>query len=153
MKKLFVILVGVIGFVSCTVMTRTEMAKVRDVAGVVLHVPTIADLDVPANRVTETFNVKLPANMKGLPVITEDVKTFATAELLKKHDADVLIEPRYSVEAALSLSKFRFNVVVSGYPAKYKNFRPMVEKDTIWLQPLPPHLFPAKKTSTLVMPK
>ena len=139
--------------ISSCVVTRTETAKVRDVSGVVVHVPTVADLDVPANRSTETLNLKVPKNMRGLPVITEAVKNFATADLLKKHDADVLIEPRYSVENASSISKFKFNVIVSGYPAKYKNFRPMTEKDTVFLKPMPPHIFPEKKSGTLVLPK
>ena len=137
-------------FSSCIV-TKTETAKVRDVAGVVVHIPTIADLDVPANRVSETFNVKISKNWRGLPIITETVKSFATAQLLKKYDADVLIEPRYSIENAVGLYKFKFNVVVSGYPAKYKNFRPMADKDAIFLNPMPPYIFPEKKTGTLIL--
>ena len=151
LKGIFMFLIAIC-FVSCAV-TKTETAKVRDVAGIVLHVPTVADLDVPANRVTETLNIRLATNMKGLPILTEQVKNYTTAQLLKKHDADVLIEPRYSVEAALGYSKSTFTVTVSGYPAKYKNFRPMIESDTIWLKPLPPHFFPEKKQGSIILNK
>jgi hypothetical protein len=44
---------------------------------------------------------------------------------LRKANADVLVEPRYTIETSNSES----TITVSGYAATYKNFRPIKEED------------------------
>ena len=55
----------------------------------------------------------------------EDVKTLLVAEVLRKANADVLVEPRYVIETINNESI----ITVSGYHATYKNFRPIKEED------------------------
>jgi len=64
----------------------------------------------------------------------EQAKLYAKSKLLIKYGADVLIDPKYSIEV---INNENIKVVVSGYLGTYKNFRPMVEKDTALLKVRP----------------
>jgi hypothetical protein len=57
----------------------------------------------------------------------EKVKTIAKSKMLIYFNADVLIDPRYSVEVE---NNEKFIVTVSGYLGTYKNFRNMTLQDT-----------------------
>ena len=105
---------------SC-IMKKTETAttKTLDIngAGVILK-PTIVDLDVNGAKVSGRAVAKFGENI-------EDVKTLLVAEVLRKANADVLVEPRYVIETINNESI----ITVSGYHATYKNFRPIKEED------------------------
>ncbi len=58
------------------------------------------------------------------------LKALAVSDALQKSKADVLVEPRYNVLQTSS----KISVEVNGYPATYRNFRPMEEKDTTIVQ-------------------
>lgn len=85
---------------------------------------TVADMKVQPQRVEHTHSWKWsPFKIRSISKETEN----ATGELLKKQNADVLVEPQYTVTKR---GWFRGgSVTVSGYPATYYNFRPMTEKD------------------------
>lgn len=133
-------------FSSCIVLTKTETASTRNVHGIgVIQAPTVATLDVSQTKVTELFTIKAKkkffkafdgglfkknTNTLAMDKMLESAKVFAVAKLLSKHNADVLIEPRYAFETLSTNKTSTFNVIVSGYPATYKNFRPAVPADT-----------------------
>lgn len=107
---------------SCGV-AKINTAKTKDVNGPgVTHLPVLADLDVRSTKVSASANGLLKPPM----VTKESIKKEAIAEALAKVNGDVLIEPFYKIE---NVGK-RYTVTVTGYPATYKNFRMMEEKDT-----------------------
>ncbi len=106
---------------SCSTITHTAQTAGVDTE---VYNLTVADMDVSKEKVSKT------AEWKWNPLSTvslKEQKKTAEAELLKEADADVLVEPQYEVKRA---GLFRGgSVTVSGYPAKYKNFRPMTKAD------------------------
>ncbi len=93
-----------------TIKTRTS--KVLDVYGNgVVYTPVIADLDVKSERVKGTA--------EGENNSVSYFKKLALADAIEKSGADILIEPNYITEVTGS----KVSVIVTGYPATYKNFR------------------------------
>ncbi|MDR3151779.1 MAG: hypothetical protein LBT67_02915 [Holosporaceae bacterium] len=72
-------------------------------------------------------------NMQELQIrsATEAVKIIARSKMLIHYTADVLIDPRYSVEVD---NNEKIIVTVSGYLGRYKNFRNIQPKDTALLK-------------------
>ena len=120
MRKIIYLIV-IFAFMTSCIMKKTETAttKTLDIngAGVILK-PTIVDLDVNGAKVSGRAVAKFGENI-------EDVKTLLVAEVLRKANADVLVEPRYVIETINNESI----ITVSGYHATYKNFRPIKEED------------------------
>ncbi len=85
---------------------------------------TVADMDVDKQKVTTTVDW----SWTPLSTVSIDVqKENAAAELLKQTGADVVVEPQYTVKRR---GLFRGgSVTVTGYPARYSNFRTMSQED------------------------
>ena len=99
--------------------TETATTKIIDINGAgVIQKPTIVDLDVNGAKVSGRAVAKFGENI-------EDIKNLLVAEVLRKVNADVLVEPRYAFETVNNET----TISVSGYPATYKNFRPIKEED------------------------
>ena len=136
---------------------KYEQATSREVAGMgVVQVPTIVDLDVEATRMTyeyeqsilskkmkklrkHLFNFGKLAQSNQLENQLEEnayrtaraMQQIAKSQMLITYGADVLIDPRYSIEI---VDNDKIKVIVSGYLGKYKNFRPIQPKDTALFQ-------------------
>lgn len=170
MKKNFIffalVATCVLFFASCMTIQKTEYAKAREVTGLgVLQIPTVATLDVSQTKVTELFTIRVKNKfLKSMATgrfnkktlvdapqfgALEAAQSFAVAKLLTKHNADVLVEPRYSFEVTSTLKRSTYNVIVSGYPATYKNFRPATPADTEILKINPPTTIPQRMQGTL----
>jgi len=112
---------------SCFVMASCSVSKSKsstiktidiDLTGIVQK-PVIVDLDVKENKVsgvatenTEAVNINI-------------VKQEAIADAVKKANADILVEPMFTTETVGS----KITVTVTGFPANYKNFRPIKQED------------------------
>ena len=114
-------LIVISAFMTSCIIKKTETAttKILYVNGVgIIQNPTIADLDVNGAKVSGRAVAKFGENI-------EEVKILLVAEVLRKANADVLVEPRYVIETINNESI----ITVSGYHATYKNFRPIKEED------------------------
>ncbi|MCR5496833.1 MAG: hypothetical protein K6F48_03245 [Paludibacteraceae bacterium] len=92
--------------------------------GIIMN-PLIADLEMIGNeKVTykETFSVNMEGDAKEK---IQRYKDIALAHAEKEYKADVMIGVRYEVHA----SETEIEVIVTGYPAYYKNFRNATKKD------------------------
>ena len=112
-----------LAFTSCgafkATTTTTKSAQVMDIYGAgVIQKPVVADLEVKEEKVTGTATGNSANSVS-------DMKVEAIADAVKKANADVLIEPKF--ETVTSGSKTE--VTVTGYPATYKNFRPITKED------------------------
>ncbi len=123
LKSLLLLSVGLTFLLtSCKSYSKTAVSS--DIQGpTVIQKPVVADLDVKEKKVSGT------ATAKGSKRVSE-LKEMALNDALTKANADVLIEPRYEI----STSGNKSTVTVTGYPATYKNFRPMEPADTIFIQ-------------------
>ena len=83
--------------------------------------PLIADLNISKEKVKGTATMGYSSGI-GAPI--EECKRSAIGNALIASEADVLIEPFYIIETTES----SVTVQVSGFPAKYKNFRKDTEK-------------------------
>lgn len=106
---------------SCSTISHTTSTANVDTE---IYNLTVADMKVSKEKTSKTTEWKW--NPLSSVSLSEQKKT-AEAELLKEADADVLVEPRYEVKRK---GLFRGGTVtVSGYPAKYENFRSMTKDD------------------------
>lgn len=106
---------------SCSTISHTSQMAPVDAQ---VYNLTVADMDVSKNKVSTTVEWKwTPLSSVSI----EAQKDNATAELLKEADADVVVEPQYTVKRR---GLFRGgSLTVTGYPAKYRNFRAMTPAD------------------------
>lgn len=109
-------------FASCTTVRKT--ASTSDIRTEVMQYPTVADLDVlPKVEQTITWNF-VPFHW-GQPSL--DVrKTNLQAEVIKAAGADVLLESQF---VFTKRSFGERTLTVTGYPAKFKNFRKATPAD------------------------
>ncbi len=87
----------------------------------------IADLEVENTKVIGEFKYDCPEEQS---VNEQELKNNAVFNALKTMNADVLVAPQYQIIREAKSRKY-YTVIVTGYPAYYRNFRPMpVERVT-----------------------
>lgn len=110
------------GFASCTTIKQT--ASTVEIDAQVSQYPTVADLEVQKKvEATITWNFR-PFHI-GEPKM-KYIKGNMIAEILKKANADVLLEPQI-IYSRTSFGERQYTV--SGYPATFKNFRKATSAD------------------------
>lgn len=119
LSKFFFVCLIISSLSSCNVILKSNTVKSSDVyfAGVIQK-PVVVDLDVKETKTT--------AIVKGSPgELIQITKSNAVALALKNTDSDILVEPKFEIETKGGETK----VTVTGFPATYKNFRPISESD------------------------
>lgn len=122
MKKQILFLAGV-ALMASSCSTVSYTSKTADVS-TKIQTLTVADVKVQPERKTATAEYKWTpfAQMRA-----GAMKEEAAYKILQESNSDLLIEPQVVVN---SRGIFRGGTVtVSGYPAKYSNFRPMTKED------------------------
>lgn len=122
-SKLFTFLILLVVFFSCSEMKYYSTKSSDILSSRVIQKPVVADLDVAEKKVTGTASNSSSISLKK-------IENNAIYDALSKSNADILIEPRFTTE----IKKGVTTITVTGYPAIYKNFRPLTEKDTILLK-------------------
>ncbi|MDE5822895.1 MAG: hypothetical protein K2H63_10525 [Paramuribaculum sp.] len=122
MKKLFIILmVSAFAMTSCSTVYKT--ATTHNVEPTIAAV-VLSDLDVSNEKITYTLTPKARVRRGGL----RNCINTAISEALALNGGDVLIETQQAtITRGLYVRKIK-SVTVTGYPAKYKNFRPADDK-------------------------
>ena len=116
MKKLALMVGAALLLTSCG-NTVLKTARTTE-APVMINTATFADLEIAPDRVNYTYEPTNTVRKGGL----ENVKQAAVQEILRINgNADLLIDPMYVVRKN-SRGKV-LSVVVSGRPARYRNFR------------------------------
>jgi len=120
-------IISAVIFSSCEVQ-KTATVKTMDITNTgVIQKPVIVDLEIQQTKIKGTASGRVGKNDVGLEAIkNEAVKNALNAS----GNADVLIEPNFTITKDFSGT----TVEVTGYPAKYKNFRNIEEKDATWLE-------------------
>ena len=124
MKKIYFSLASIALLLcsSCTTITKT--ATTAEVNNVVVTYPDVADLEIVGKATaTKTWNF-FPFHI-GEPKLSTMKGNFIN-EILKEKDGDVLLEPQFLFEKT---SYGERKLIITGYVAKYKNFRKATEAD------------------------
>ncbi len=123
MKNLFIILMAsAFAMTSCSTVYKT--ATTRNVEPTIAAV-TLSDLDVSNEKITYTLIPTKKVRRGGL----KNCINTAISEALALNGGDVLIETQQAIitRGGGVMRKIK-SVTVTGYPAKYKNFRPADDK-------------------------
>lgn len=142
MKRLIIALFAIISLVtSCstpmyvTSYKSTESREFEPRQGVVIT-PLIADMNVLSQKPVEDsiiFKI-LVATIPSDQINTwvSECKKEALSIMIKKYKADAIVAPLTDVTTT---SEGLMKIHISGYPAKYENFRKATTSDT-WMVPL-----------------
>lgn len=92
--------------------------------------PTIADLDVSQTKetITETFDNDLTLKSKFDNNYVEAWKEATLAKMMREFSSDVIVAPVYNITTSKDMKNV--TIEISGYPAKYINFRSMQASDS-----------------------
>lgn len=105
---------------SCTTVQKT--ASTADIEVKVFQYPMVVDLEISPEKISKTTDWYSFFSTMGYETRRDNL----TAEMLQEVGADVLVEPNYIHEKEFpSYHK----LTVSGFPAKFKNFRKATDKD------------------------
>ncbi len=133
MKKTFVLLLGAALLGSCTVqqkLTYTE-SSTRNVEphASALIAPIVADLELVSETKIAPYEKIVPGEVTPQLIARIDGwKKLALSEAAQKYDADLLIGATITVDTVDG----RLVIVVSGWPARYVNFRHATADDA-WM--------------------
>lgn len=109
--------VAALVFSSCNITRTYSTARTLDPATQSM----VADLEVANMKVTGEFKYDV---RKNTYVNEQELKDNAVYNALKTMKADVLVAPQYQIVKEISGRKY-YTVTVTGYPAFYRNFRPV----------------------------
>ena len=123
-RQIFILCAASAMLVSCVTVSKSTTSKTLDIQASVIQKPTVADLDVKETKTTGTSSGKIAT------MAVETIQSEAVASALKTTNADILVEPRFETTVSGSTT----TVTVSGFPATYKNFRPMKIDDIALVQ-------------------
>ena len=122
--------------VSCSPTRRTtQNSPIVEMSPVIAPIPTMASLEVSKERVSavKVFNGKSAQQFNKLINSNPDVYLHELfCDVAEENEADMLLSARYKIEkvSAFMARKNKITFRISGYPAKYIDFRPMTVEDT-----------------------
>lgn len=115
-------LVACVCFFSCTTESKTIVSTSSRTIEPQIY-PILADLDIKTQKVTGVWNYECES---GASYDEELLKSNAVYQALKDIKADILVAPQYHISTKI-MGRQYITVTVTGYPAFYKNFRPISE--------------------------
>ncbi len=122
MKRLIIALVAALAFTSCS--TVRQSATQRDVKAPIVSA-VIGDLDVSDQKISYTYQPTKRVRRGGV----QNCINSAIILALEAGNYDVLVETQQAIVERKGLFGRKITkIVVTGYPAKYKNFRSADEK-------------------------
>jgi predicted ATP-dependent endonuclease of OLD family len=122
MKKValsLTVLAAVFSACSTTKVVTQEKKFINITDAGVIQTPMMVDLDISPKKVSSTVTQSVNDDQQA-------GKSLAVVRALAAADSsDVLVEPQFTIETKSN----KRTITVSGYPAKYTNFRKMESKD------------------------
>ena len=125
MKKLLLLLVVSLAVCSCATLKNTSTHRVVSVNQPVTS-PVIADLEISDEKIVYAMTPSIAVRNGGEQNV---INTAVKEALYANGNADVMVGLEYQIK--YSPLKKIMSIVITGYPAKYKNFRNLEESQ--WL--------------------
>lgn len=131
MKRFFLLLSAVAVLSGCAVRVFNSSTSSHFINQPSIATSVIADLDVSKEKITYIY---FPTKAVQKTIYKNVINTAVREALRANGDADVLVSPEYQVKY-VGLFKHKVSMVeVSGYPAKYVNFRTPSSADSCWMK-------------------
>ncbi|MBQ6210238.1 MAG: hypothetical protein IJK42_10790 [Prevotella sp.] len=128
MRRYQIILLSLLAFAMTSCRTiRVSSSVTEDVQTHVIQYPTVTDLTV-LNKTEKTITWNFQLFKKDRLAL---IKANLQADMLKELDADILLEPQYTFKKVPFGER---TLTITGYPAKFKDFRKATEEDIKALQ-------------------
>ncbi len=135
MKKLIIGLLVVAGLTSCTIQRLNyseSSARSIEPNMEAIVTPLIAEPELLSNDKIKPFVLVVPGEVTPALIANIDAwKRVALSDAAKKYNADALIGTMIDVKTENN----RLNIIVTGWPIRYTNFRKATEADT-WISTL-----------------
>jgi len=125
MKKLIYLILLLFILASCGSLKQTDY-KVLDIESKVMQYPTLVNLEVQKESISGSVEWKKNIFSRDIPLEVRIGNL--VAEMTSKAKADILVEPRFTLEKGASGWRSK-KITITGYPASYKNFRPATAED------------------------
>lgn len=123
-KKIFLLFISFLFFFSTiTADEKQEISLPTVNIETVIKAVTMADLEIADKRITKSVNWK---TQLFSPTDLEQRKQNLIRKLCLETGADIIIDPQFEYEKKIFGGG---KLTVSGYPAKYKNFRNMTDTE------------------------
>lgn len=125
--------------VAPTVVSHTT--RVKYLKPDIIQMPTVVELDVAENPIrVDTLHVNLPFEWSDDNPTRDQIRDELLSKALEKYDADLLMEPKEETEVRYEGLTIYTKIIITGYPAKYTNFRTMTMEDLEMLNSMEPGL-------------
>jgi hypothetical protein len=112
---------------SCVVASKTSSVDVEAEfvgrEGFLMAKPIVADIKVEKRKIEGSATVE---NSKYAGSAMQEAKNLAILDAVNRGDADLLIQPMFETQSTSTTTTAK----VTGYAAKYKEFRPITAADT-----------------------
>lgn len=110
--------------------TQSQARLIESEFGVVTA-PIIGELgEISPNKIVDSMEFYIggfkDARLEIVPNL-EDYKRYTIANYCTRYGFDIIINPLFQITTNAAGDKLK--VIVTGFPAKYKNFRPATEND------------------------
>lgn len=125
MKKLIYLILLLFILASCGSLKQTD-SKILDIKSKVTQYPTLVDLEVQKESISGSVEWKKTIFSRDIPLEVRIGNLIA--DMTNKAKADILVEPRFTLEKGSSGWRSK-KITIIGYPASYKNFRPATAED------------------------
>lgn len=124
MKQILALAISALLLASCSVQKQTtNTAKTLNIYGSgVIQKPVLTHLKVNPQKISVKYEGK---GSQGI----DFHKSLAIAKAMAENGADAIIEPAYEITSSAS----NVSIIVTGYAAKYENFRQLTGADTALL--------------------
>lgn len=120
MKKLFILMAAAVALSACSKQVfKTHTARTTSIPAKTESMVNVSDLEVSEVKTTGSCSDKILSKKQK--------EENAIANALLKTGADILVEPRYTYN--YNKKGKLTSVEVSGYPARYKQFRSVTRED------------------------
>ena len=120
MKKLFMLMAAVVALSACSKQVfKTHTARTTGIPAAMESMTNISDLEVSETKCTGTCTEKILSRKQK--------EENAVADALRKTGADILVEPQYT--HTYNKRGKLVSVEVTGYPARYRQFRSVTSED------------------------
>lgn len=124
--KIILVVISLL-LVSCTTYRKIYQTDAQNIQLIsktpILQRPQIAELQIDTNKISGTmaFKVSDPPTDAELKQAEQAV----TFDVLKRTKNDLIVHPVYEIDQQGT----NLNITVTGFPAKYKSFKPVTQED------------------------
>ncbi len=137
MKKcilLFVLMllgVGAHAQTKTTVKFHDTQARALETTTVSHVKPLVVDVEVSPTKFSDEWPLS-DEDVKGMNGDISNLRSWATFQSAKKHDADVIVAPMYEIKNDVNSGTYVVTVV--GYEGRFKNWRSVNATDYDWIK-------------------